>query len=73
MSEIAHPPQNPVPSFNVGSGITAREPALVIGTLTAVVDAGLVLLFAFVTSFRLNNRQPSSRSRPPRSRCLLPS
>ncbi len=73
MSEIAHPPQNPVPSFNVGSGITAREPALVVGTLTAIVDAGLVLLFAFVTSFSAEQQAPSSRSRPPRSRCLLPS
>jgi len=51
MSEIALPPQPPVPPFNAGSGITTREPALVIGTLTAIVDAGLVLLFAFVTSF----------------------
>lgn len=34
-----------------GTGIIGAEPALFIGGVTALVDAGLVLLFVFVTSF----------------------
>jgi hypothetical protein len=34
-----------------GLSTAAREPAVVIGAITAAVDAAIVLLFAFVTDF----------------------
>ena len=36
---------------NAARGTLEREPAIVVGGLTAVVDAGMVLLFAFATGF----------------------
>ena len=34
--------------FYPGPSLLEREPAVVVGAVTAVIDAGLVLLFAFV-------------------------